>query len=420
MAPRVKMKIGERRKYLRIMQERYRAAGRRAKSALLDEMEEVLGLHRKSLIRLLNGDLKRRPRQEVRGPYYGPDVDEALALMAEALDYVCPERLHGSLLSTAELLVHHGLLALSPQLRQKLEEISLSSVRRHAPGPAAAPGRVARPQRRTQTRWQQELPAGRIAGDVSEPGHFEVDLVHHSGVITQGEYVYTLQLIDVATGWSERYAILGRSHIVIADAFATLFQRLPFPVCELHPDNGSEFLNDYVIPFLRAHYPHLYLSRSRPYRKNDNPHVEQKNRTLVRDFLGDWRLDTVQQTRYLNRIYALMGPYYNFIQPVMHLIEKQWIPATAEHPAHGRRRHDRARPPLERLCQTDVLTPEQKADLQAQRLAINPLTRRERIYQMIQHLLSYPCAKPGAVQDVYQTLSQPELFPEAMTALSHD
>lgn len=420
MAPSVKMTIDERRNYLRIMQERYGQGGCAEKRALLDEMEEVTGLHRKSLIRLLNGDLERHPRKDQRGPYYGPEVDEALALMAEAVDYVCAERLHGSLLSTAELLAHHRVLALSPQLRQKLKEISLSSVRRHALGPGDAPDRVAPPQRRTQTRWQQELPAGPIAWDLTEPGHFEVDLVHHCGPAAQGEYVHTLQLIDVATGWSERYAILGRSHIVMADAFTTLLQRLPFPVRELHPDNGSEFLNDYVLPFLREHHPQLLLSRSRPYRKNDNPHVEQKNRTLVRDFLGDWRLDTVQQTRYLNRIYELMGPYYNFIQPVMHVIDKQWIPATDECPAHLRRRHDRARPPLERLCQSDVLTPEQQADLLAQRLAINPLTRRERIYEMIRHLLRYPCAKPGEVQDVYQTLSQPELFPEAMAALSDD
>ena len=416
MVAQVKMTIDERRKYLRIMQSRYLKAGRAEKTALLDEMEEVTGMHRKSLTRLLHSDLKRHNRQRERGAEYGPEVDEALALIAKALDYVCAERLHGSLLSTAELLVHHKTLALSPQLREKLERISLSSVRRHAPGPADAPDRVARPQRRTQTRWQRELPAGRIAWDIAEPGHFEVDVVHHCGAKAQGEYVYTLQLIDVATGWSERGAILGRSHLVMADAFYTLLHRLPFPVRELHPDNGSEFLNDYVIPFLHKHYPDVTLSRSRPYRKNDNPHVEQKNRTLVRDFLGDWRFDTVQQTRYLNRLYEVMGPYYNLIQPVLHLVDKESVAATEQHPAHLRRTHDRARPPLERLCETKVLTPEREATLRAQRLAINPLDLRERIYQMVQHLLSYECAKPGEVQDVYQTLSQPELFPEAKVA----
>jgi hypothetical protein len=420
MAPQVKMTVDERRKYLRIMQGRYLAAGRARKSALLDEMAEVTSMHRKSLTRLLHSDLKRHQRQRERGAKYGPEVEEALALIGKALDYVCAERLYGGLLSTAKLLAHHAALALSPQLRHKLEEISLSSVRRHAPGPADAPDRVARPQRRTQTRWQQELPAGRIAWDIAEPGHFEVDVVHHCGAKAQGEYVYTLQLIDVATGWSERGAILGRSHIVMADAFETLLQRLPFPVRELHPDNGSEFLNDYVIPFLRARYPHLALSRSRPYRKNDNPHVEQKHRTLVRDFLGDWRFDTVQQTRYLKRLYEVMGPYYNFIQPVLHLVEKEWIPATAQQAAHLHRKHDRARPPLERLCETDVLTAEQQADLRAQRLAINPLALRERIYQMIQHLLSYPGAKPGEVQNAYQTLSQPELFSEAIATLADE
>lgn len=417
MTPIETMTVDERRKYLRIMQPRYLAAGRAERSALLSEMEDVTGMHRKSLTRLLNSDLKRHPRRQHRSPRYGPAVDEALALIAKSLDYVCAERLHGGLLDTAELLAHHRALGLSPHLREQLTQISLSSVRRHAPGPTDAPDRVASPQRRTQTRWQQELPAGRIPWDVAAPGHLEVDLVHHCGPRAEGEYVHSLQLIDVATGWSERCAILGRSHIVMADAFNTLLQRLPFTVLELHPDNGSEFLNDYVIPFLRKHYPQLLLSRSRPYHKNDNRNVEQKNRTLVRDFLSDWRLDTVQQTRYLNRLYEHMGCYYNFLQPVMHLIAKEWIPATDQQRGHLRRRHDQARPPLLRLCETDALTDTQKADLRAQRLTINPLVLRDRIYAMRDRLLSYPCATRGHTQSVYETLSQPELFPEAMAAL---
>lgn len=418
MAREVKMTIDERRKYLQIRQPEYLQANRSRKRALLDEMEAVTGMHRKSLTRLLQGDLERQPRQQQRGARYGPEVDEGLTLIAKALDYVCAERLHGSLLQTAELLAHHGVLDLAPHLRQQLEQMSIASVRRHAPGPSDAPERIATPQRRTQTRWQHGLPAGRIAWDIADPGHFEVDLVHHCGAESRGEYVHTLQLIDVATGWSERCAILGRSHIVIADAFHTLLQRVPFPAHELHPDNGSEFLNEYVLPFLQQHYPHLVLSRSRPYHKNDNPRVEQKNRTLVRDFLSDWRLDTVQQTRYLNRLYTHMGRYYNFIQPVLHLSAKTWISATEQQPAHLRRQHDAARPPLLRLCETDALTLAQKDDLLTQRLAINPLELRERIYDMRQRLLRYPCATPGETQDVYQTLAHPELFPEAMAALA--
>jgi len=187
------MTIDERRQYLRIMQLRYLEAGRAERSALLNEMAKVTGMHRKSLTRLLHSDLQRHPRRHQRGARYGPEGDEALVLIAKSLDY--------------------------------------------------------------------------------------------------------------------------------------------------------------VIPFLRKHYPQLILSRSRPYHKNDNRNVEQKNRTLVRDFLSDRRLDTVQQTRYLNRLYELMGRYYNFFLPVMHLVAKDWLPATDQQPGHLRRRHDRSRPPLLRLCE---------------------------------------------------------------------
>jgi hypothetical protein len=122
----------------------------------------------------------------------------------------------------------------------------------------------------------------RIAWDQAEPGHFEVDLVHHSGPTTNGDYVHTLQLIDVATGWSERVAVLGRSYRAMVGGFERVLERVPFAVRELHPDNGPEFLNDHLVRFWADRVPGLTLSRSRPYHKNDNRFVEQKNHSLVR------------------------------------------------------------------------------------------------------------------------------------------
>jgi len=123
----------------------------------------------------------------------------------------------------------------------------------------------------------------------------------------------------VATTWSARRAISGRSYVVVVDAFLTLFAQIPFPILELHPDNGAEFLNDHLIHFLETYHPHIFLSRTHRGRSNDNRYVEPKNRTLARAYLGRARLDTVKQTRYLNRIYELMGRYYNYLQPLLHL-----------------------------------------------------------------------------------------------------
>ena len=164
----------------------------------------------------------------------------------------------------------------------------------------------------------------RIPWHQQEPGHFEVDLVHHCGSSASGEYVHTIQIIDVATAWSERVAVMGRSYLVMKDGFRRILARLPFPVHEIHPDNGSEFFNHHMLRFWHGLKPKPELSRSRPYHKNDNRFVEQKNSTLVRAFLGYDRLDTVAHTLAVNQLYDKMWVYYNLFQPLMRLSEKTW------------------------------------------------------------------------------------------------
>lgn len=420
MSTKEKMDIEERYKYLRIMQERYkRVAQRQEKQALLDEIEQVTGLHRKHLITLLKQQkIERQPRRRERGRQYGVEVDEALALTWEAQDYICAKRLKGVLVYTAEQLARCGELRMSPHLKGQLEAISASSIRRHLP--KHAPNAAQRARQRFQNVHQKAIPIETIPWDIQEPGHFEVDLVHHCGDHTEGEYVYTLQIVDVATGWSGRRAILGRSYIVVADALYYLAHQIPFPYRKLHPDNGSEFLNANLLRFLKKHYPDMQPTRSAPGKPNDNRFVEQKNSTLVRAFLGDIRLDTIQQTRFLNRIYDTMHTYHNFIQPVMHQVEKQWIPRTDTSSGYTRRFHDQPLPPVVRLCRSGSLPEEYCSELLAQRDAINPLALRRKIYADLQHLYAYPCAAHGAPQSIYQTLAHPELFPEAIAALREE
>lgn len=417
MTTEEKMNIDERYKYLRIQHTHYtQAQTRQEKQALLDEMEKVTGLHRKYLIQLLGrAKPERRPRSREREKTYKQDVDEVLALVWEAQDYICPERLPTVLVFTAEQLERSGELSLGPKLKAQLNAISASTVRRHLPMPP--PERAPRARKRLQNVHQQAIPIRRIPWDTQAPGYFELDLVHHCGDKTEGEYVYTLQLVDVATGWSGRRAILGRSYLVVADALYYLFDQIPFPVLEVHPDNGSEFLNQHLLRFLKPHYPALTYSRSQPGTPNDNRFVEQKNSTLVRAFLGDVRLDTVQQTRFLNRIYDQMHRYHNFIQPVMRQIDKQWIPNADGSGGYTRRKHDAAVPPVVRLCATDTLPEKKRHALLAQRRAINPLALRRQIHADLRHLFAYPAAVPGQPESVFETLAYPELFPAAMAAL---
>ena len=398
-----KMTIDERRKYLRKMQERYLQADRKERGQLLDEMETVTDLHRKSLIRLMKGSLARQPRRRQRSRTFGPEVDDALRVIAESTDYICAERLTPNLVWLAKHLAAHGELTVSPQLLEQLERISVSTVERILARLRQDEPRLPRRGPKRTNNLLRDVPMKRISWQEQEPGHFDVNLVHHCGPSASGEYVHTIQMIDVATAWSERRAVLGRSYLVMEDGFSRILARLPFSVQEVHPDNGSEFFNHHMIRFWQGLKPNPQLSRSRPYHKNDNRFVEQKNSTLVRAFLGYERLDTVAHTRAVNQLYDKMWVYYNLFQPVMRLKEKTSIREEGQ-PSRFRRRFDKAATPFDRLCATNAIPPEQKEQLKALRDQTNPRQLRQQIYDLLDYISALPCAVPGLTEDVRLTL----------------
>ena len=395
------MTLAERLKYLRLIQPSYLEARRGERGHLLDEAERVTHRHRKSLIRRLKGDLTRKPRTRQRGRAYGPEVESAVRLLARSLDFPCAERLQPALVPMAQALASHAELVLSPHLLERLGRVSVSTVgrmvqrmRRDGHQPRLARTRPSPPNPLTR-----QIPAGRLPHPLPEPGHFEVDLVHHCGDTANGQYVHTLQLIDVTTGWSERVAILGRSYTVLRDAFERLLARLPFPILELHPDNGGEFFNHFLLTYWKQAVPHLSLSRTRPYRKNDNPFVEEKNGSLVRGYIGFGRLDTVAQTVLLNQIYDRMWLLHNFFHPVMR---------QRDHPDRTHRRcYDHPLPAFDRLSQAGLLPPDRQADLAEQRQATNPLQLRNEVHALLDRLSRLPKARPGRPQDIYRTLFHP-------------
>jgi hypothetical protein len=406
MSDEEKMTIDERRKYLRRMQKRYSKADRKEKGKLLDEMEQVTELHRKYLVELLKGDLKRKQRRKQRGRTYGPEMDEVLRVIHESYDGICAERLTPNLVWMAQHLARHGELEICDAVLQKLGCISISTVGRILGRIRQDTPRLPRKRPRRSQKRLHDIPMTRIPWDTAIPGHFEVDLVHYCGSTASGEYMSSLQIIDIATGWSERVAVLGRSYLVMENAFMTILRRLPFPVREIHPDNGSEFLNHHMLRFWGKLVQGVQLSRSRPYHKNDNRYVEQKNSTLVRAFLGYDRFDSVAQTLATNQLYEMMWIYYNLFQPVMHLKEKEVIRQEGQ-PMRVLRRHDDARTPFDRLCATDRLLPEHRALLEALRDQINPRLLRQQIYDALDVIFSLPGASPSVAQDVRHTLLPP-------------
>jgi hypothetical protein len=381
-----KMSVNERRKYLKLVAPRYAQAGRVERSALLTEMGAVTRLHRKSLLRLMHGPtLERAPkRPRVRRRRYGAAVAEAVRLVWESLDYVCAERLTPVLLPTAQQLARWEELALTAETEEHLATISRATVQRLLQRFQQDTPKLPRRKPQPPNLLLRQVPMERLSWATQAPGSFETDLVHHCGPVTIGEYVHTLQLVDIATGWSERVAVLGRSQAAMVEGFRRVQVRLPFPITRLHPDNGSEFFNNHLFRYFGEAMTGLRLSRSRPYRKNDNRFVEQKNATLVRAYLGYERLDTWGQYVALNALYDQLWVYYNLFQPVLHLVGKDSVNGKLQ------RRWDRAQTPYQRLLASGVLLPEQEARLTRLYAETNPRQLRETIYQALARLWQKP------------------------------
>ena len=284
---------------------------------------------------------------------------------------------------------------------EKLGQVSVSTLKRILKRVGRSEPKLAaqKPKRPHPNSLRKKYPDGKIAWNIADAGHFEVDLVHHGGETTQGEYIHSLQMVDVSTGWSEMTAIFGRSYRVMADGFDHLLSRLPFPVEEIHPDNGAEFFNQFLLRYLQKRCPSCILSRSRPYQKNDNRFVEENNHSLIRAYIGHDRLDTPTQLKVLRQLYEKLWLYHNFFQPVMRLQHKEYVT-----PLLYRRRFDLARPPFDRVKELNILDPHVQLALESLRARTNPLQLRSRIDALISHLLALPNQDQPASVNIFETM----------------
>ena len=405
MATNDDMTLDEVYKYLNKMRPIYIKANRTQKGQLLDEMVAITGRNRDYLSHILKKPLKRRPRQRQRTRTYQADFDRTLRIIYESYDRICAERLQPTLLQLAEQLASHGEVTLTAKLKTQLATVSLSTVRNHLRQLRQDdPWKPRRPPRKPNP-LLQDIPMRRLPWNIDKPGYFEVDLVYHCGPSAHGEFVHTLQMIDVFSGWSERAAILGRSLRVVEDGFQRILDRVPFPILGLHPDNGTEFFNHHMLRFWKD-YPHIELSRSRPYHKNDNRFVEQKNSSLVRAYVGDIRLDTVAQSVALDKIYQRLWFFNNCFQPCLRLSTKDFIPANDGQPARIHRTFS-ALTPWRRLCNAGVLAPD-LLDLLRLRIELtNPRVLQRQIHADLDALYRLPCKSSDVPEDVFDTLNVP-------------
>lgn len=395
------MNVDERRKYIHKMWGRYREQDKGEKGDLLDEIEAVTGMHRKAIIRLLNGRLSRKKRTRERGREYGVEVSHAVQVIARSLDYPCAERLQPNLVWMAKHLCVHGELQVGQETLEKLERISRSTIKRMLKPSEHRQVKVAgqQPRRPPINHLRKQYPMHKIAWDIPQAGHFEVDLVHHGGETALGEYIHTLQMVDIATGWSEIVAVFGRSYRVMADGFDYILARLPFGVQEIHPDNGAEFFNQNLLRYWKNKVPDLQLSRSRPYQKNDNRFVEENNHSLIRAYIGHDRLDTQAQLKILRQLHEKLWLYHNFFQSVMRLQEKEYVS-----PLQYRRKYDQARTPFDRLKEKNILKVNIQLQLETLRAQTNPMSLRQQIDALISRLLSLHPLDHEETVNVFETL----------------
>jgi len=204
------------------------------------------------------------------------------------------------------------------------------------------PGTVLKHQlpRRTFSEWNE-----------GKPGFLEIDLVGHDGGNSSGEYLYSLNATDVASGWVETEALRNRAQVWAFQALERIKQRLPFPLLRIDSDNDGAFINAHLIRYCQEN--HLF-TRSRPYQKNDNCYIEQKNYSVVRRLVGYLRHDTEEERKLLEQIYSLSRLYYNFFQVNMKLIRKERIGSQVT------KRHDLPKTPYQRLLESPAISPEQK------------------------------------------------------------
>lgn len=374
------MTRGSVKEYVTAVKERYRRASRGEKARLLDEFTQVTGYHRKAAIRrLAQATPKAKGVRAGRTKQYGPPVAEALNVAWQAADQLCSKRLKPFLPELLEILERHEELVLEAPLKSQLCQMSAATIDRLLKPYRKFTGRRPLGTTKPGSLLKAAIPIRTFAEwDEVRPGFLEIDLVAHCGESTAGFYLNTLSAVDVATGWVECQGVWGKGQERVGSAIHHLGQRLPFPLLGLDSDNGSEFINQHLYAYCQR--SQITFTRSRPYKKNDGAHVEQKNWSVVRRVVGYERYSSKEAHVQLNRIYQLLRLYVNFFQPVMQLQHK------SRHGAKVHKVYDAARTPYQRVLESGVLAPQRRAELERLYLKLNPVALKAQIDQELQRL----------------------------------
>ncbi|MGH8716860.1 MAG: hypothetical protein ACREUI_09120, partial [Burkholderiales bacterium] len=354
----MRLKMKARQEVTAVTAGQYRGASKKEKRALLDQFVSTTGysrwyarlvlrhegrrvqVDRQTIALAVRRGSGRRIRKRAR--LYDEKVLTALLKLWRLMDYICGKRLQPILAELVVVLERHNEFSCDKETRAKLLRISAATI-----------DRLLKPERRKHelrgrsgtkpgTLLKKQIPIRTFAEwDDLQPGFVEIDLVGHDGGVAAGDYCQTLDLTDIATTWTETAAVRNKAQAWVFEALKNLRKKLPFPLLGIDSDNGSEFINKDLAAYCQREK--LSFTRSRPYRKNDNCFVEQKNYSVVRRAVGYQRYDTEAQLQLLNELYATLRLYTNFFQPTMKLQCKQRVGSKVT------KRYDRAQTPYQRV-----------------------------------------------------------------------
>lgn len=367
---------------------RYREASRAEKGRILTEFASVTCYHRKHPARVLRATSRpdrSRPRPERR--VYDEAVREALIVLWEASDRICGKRLKALIPMLLAAMERHGHLALDAEVRARLETISAATIDR-----LLAPARQGGSGRRRAARSpaiRRSVPIRTYADwDDPAPGFMEADLVAHSGPMTSGSFVQTLVLTDIATGWTECAPLLYREQALLSEVMSVVREGLPFPLLGFDTDNDTVFINETIKDWCEK--AGVDFTRSRPYRKNDQAHIEQKNGAIVRRMVGYRRFEGLAAAEALVRLYRPMRLFVNFFQPSFQLAEKKREGGLV------RKRYHPPRTPHQRAVADPRVPQAVKEALDAEHATLDPVRLLSEIRAAQEALVAIADERPAA------------------------
>jgi len=366
--------------YLKAIYSRYRKASKPLRSRILDEFCQVCCYNRKYAIRLLNGPAPQKsntPTSKSRRPTYGAKVIWALAAIWKAAGYPCSARLKALLPLWLEWASKR--LTLSAQAQKQLLTISPATIDRRLGAKKRQLKKRLYGRTKPGTLLKHHIPIKTDSWNVHTPGFTETDLVSHSGNSASGEFIHSLNVTDIHSTWVETRAVMGKSQIGVLNAMKDIQQALPFKLLGIDSDNGSEFINYHLKTFCDQNQ--IQFTRGRPYKKDDNAHVEQKNWTHVRKIFGYERYDSQQALEALNDLYRNeLRILQNLFLPSMKLLEKTRIGSKLK------RRYDQPRTALDRLLDCPQADPLKVQELKNLRQTIDPFALAQRIERKLERI----------------------------------